>query len=133
MYYRFTNKTTPMSDYGHAMFAEDRDSVCDCYGNHEWLYDGSNGTSIEDLKDAIISAWDDDAEIGLLPNGYDDVSAEDAYNCFNPDDIVMSAGAWDDGDVLTWFWERIAEPMGISAVITSDGAIVFDTDLICVA
>lgn len=133
MYHRFTRKSTPMSDYGHAMFAEDRDMVSQCYGDHEYLYDGSNGTSIEDLKDTIISAWGEDAEMGLLPIGYGDVSAEDAYNCFNPDDIVMSAGAWDDGDALVWFWERIAEPMGISAITTSDGAIVFDESLIKVA
>ncbi len=119
-----------MSDWGHAMFAEDRDSVCDCYGENEYLYDGSNSTNIEDLKDAIISTWKEDAEMGLLPIGYDDVSAEDIYDCFNPDDIVASAGAWDDGDVLTWFWERVGERMDISAIITNDGAIVFDRDLI---
>lgn len=133
MYHRFTSKDTPMSDWGHAMFAEDRDMVAQCYGSNEYLYDGKAGIDIADLKDAITQAWEEDAETGMLPVGYEDLDAETAYGCFNPDDIVMSAGAWDCGEALEWFCERIAEPMGIPAVITSDGAIVFDADLICAA
>lgn len=133
MYHRFTSKNTPMSDWGHAMFAEDRDAVCDCYGDVEWLYDGSGAVAIEDLKDVIVSKWEADAEMGLLPEGYENLDAMDAYDCFAPDDIVMSARAWDCGEALMWFCERIAEPMDISAVITNDGAIVFDEGLIVAA
>lgn len=133
MYYRFTRKDTPMSDWGHAMFAEDRDMVAQCYGTNEYLYNGVASTEITDLHDIIVQAWEEDAKLGMLPIGYEDLDAETVYSCFNPDDIVMSAGAWDCGEAVEWFWERIAEPMGISAVITSDGAIVFDADLICAA
>lgn len=129
-YYRFTRKNTPMSDWGHAMFAADRDAVAQCYGAREFLYSGDGAVDIADLKDTIVSMWEEDAELGVLPDGCGGIGAEDAYRCFAPEDIVMSAGAWDDGDALTWFFDRIAAPLGIAAVKTYDGAIVFDPDLI---
>lgn len=132
MYHRFTNKNTPMSDYGHAMFAQDRDSVCDCYGDIEYLYDGEYSVEISDILSQISDAWDEDLENGMLPCGCEalGISGQEAADCFNPEDIVMSAEAWDNADMVMWFWSKIAEPADIKAVITSDGAIVFDEELI---
>lgn len=128
-YYRFTNKDTVMSDWGHAMFVADNEDIVSSYGCYEYLYNGASGVYIESLYPVIATVWDKCAECGTLPIGYDDIDAHDACKMFNPDDIVMSAGAWDDGDLLTWFCEYVAIPNDISAIITNDGAIVFDAAL----
>lgn len=130
MYYRFTSKTTPMSDYGHAMFVESRESVEYGYGENEWVYDGNEATNIESIKDIIINKWEESNSFGLIPYHLESLTGEEAYTFFNPDDIVMSAEAWDDGEALEWFCDNIAIPMDIKSVITNDGAIVFDSDLI---
>ena len=130
MYYRYTRTETPMSDWGHAMFAADKDSVDGCYGDVAWEYDGSQSVDINNLADLIASKWAEDSESGLVPDGYEMYAPDEISAEFNPQDIVMSAGAWDNGELTQWFWDRIADPMGISAIITSDGAIVFDEGLI---
>lgn len=132
-YYRFTDKDTVMSDWGHAMFATDREMVAQCYGCHEYHYNGHKAVAIETLYPVIAAEWETSKEFGLLPNGYEDVSADQICKAFNPDDIVMSAGAWDDGDLYQWFCDHIEAPYDISAVTTNDGAILFDESLATLA
>jgi len=136
VYYRFTNKETPMSDWGHAMFAEDRDSV-DFYGNNEYHLPVSSTVDINELEDAIKSAWNAsiaDEDFGDIAysdwaNIIENISADEAFEQFNPDDIVNSAAAY-DSDWVCWLWERVLAPRGIMAVRTTDGAICFDESLI---
>lgn len=127
-YYRFTNRG-PMSDWGHAMFSDNEDSVGH-YGANKYTYDGLGAVDIRDLKDLFDAEWNLSAENGLLPQGYEEMGAEEIFGAFNPDDIVMSAQAWDDPELSTWFCENIAIGNDIKAVITNDGCIVFDEDLI---
>ncbi len=47
-----------------------------------------------------------------------------------PPAIVDGAGAWDNGELLTWFCEWVAIPLDLKAITTQDGAIVFDAALI---
>lgn len=128
-YYRFSNSETPMSDYGHAMFAAKEDSVSG-YGENEYTYDGKNAVPIESLKDIIVKKWDETIENGMEPIGYENLTGEEVYQEFDPSDIVMSAQAWDNGELLTWFYENVALENDITAVTTKDGAIVFDENLI---
>lgn len=130
MYSRFTRRPNPMSDWGHAMFAADRDSIMGCYGDHEWIYSGDGAADVSDLRIAIVQKWDEDLEMGIAPIGYEDLTGEEVAELFDPSDIVESAAAWDCAEAVAWFWDRIADPMGIPAVITADGAIVFDAALI---
>lgn len=127
-YYRFSNNGA-MSDWGHAMFTEDEESVRG-YGDIAYIYDGREAVNIESLHDIIVEKWNQQKEMDRIPSEYEDFEAEDIFNCFNPEDIVMSADAWDDGFLTTWISEYILSEREIKAVTTNDGAIVFDSTLI---
>jgi len=119
-----------MSDYGHAMFAANYDRVGGgCYGCVEHHYDGHDGVKIEDMYGLIREAWEDEA---FRPVGayYASLTAEQVCECFTPQDIVDGADGFDNGDLVQWLWERVCEPEGIVAILTPDGAIVFDEALI---
>ncbi|SPF51149.1 hypothetical protein SBF1_50033 [Candidatus Desulfosporosinus infrequens] len=143
LYHRFTNSSNVMSNWGHAMFAANRDAV-ENYGSKEFIFKSSrdNSKTIKSLKSLIIKTWKYDQKNGFtgdFGNGCTDdyyynvkdnaVDAISIYNSFDPSSVVESADAW-DSELYQWFWERIAEPNGIMAVTTQDGAIVFDADLI---
>ncbi|MGM9623835.1 MAG: LPD25 domain-containing protein, partial [Butyricicoccus porcorum] len=135
--YRYTNKNSPMSDWGHAMFVDDEESSEE-YGrenpvrfkvNRERLVD------IVDFRDEIIHKLEEQYENGTLPAGIDSIiefgcTIEEIVRDFNPTDIVMNAAAWDNDDLTMWFYENIAEPHGVYGFKTEDGAIVFDENLI---
>lgn len=131
MYYRFTHSRNPMSDYGHAMFAANRDRVADSngYGPVEHHYDGTDGVKIEELYDKIRSAWADE-ESRPLDAYYAGLTDEQVCQCFTPVDIVDGADGFDSGEMTQWLWDQVCEPEGIMAIITPDGAVVFDPDLI---
>lgn len=136
-YFRYTGQSgKPMSDWGHAMFA-DEDGLHKVsggtYGKNPFFYDGTNGVHIKDLEDAFKQKWSEAQDLGFTRIGDDSItelSPSQAFELFNPTDIVDSAGAWDNGDLLEWFYENVAEPNNIGAVLTDDGAIVFDENLI---
>ena len=127
-YYRYSNSENPMSDWGHAMFVDD-EFASENYGDILYTYDGSDSVDIEDLHDIIVDEWAKIVDKCLEPIGFEEIDAEDIYNEFNPEDIVMSAGAW-DSELVTWFCDSILAKHDIKAVITNDGAVVFDPTLI---
>lgn len=133
---RYYGDKDPMSEYGHAMFVNaDKEHRVSGYGDTRYAYDRSTGTDIEDTKAEFIEKWDEDRESGLIPQSdvgadFNDISGEEMWSSVNPDDIVDSAGFWDEGKLMQWYYERIAEPNGIGAVNTNDGSIVWDADLI---
>jgi hypothetical protein len=139
MYYRFTNSDSPISDWGHAMFTKDLDAVSEgAYGKNGYIYDGRDGVKIEDLRQIIIDTWneckDNDDWSLTETNGWDmdyykNLTAEEVYNTFNPINIVDTADAF-DCELTGWFWFYIAEPYNVKAILTNDGAIVFDEALI---
>ena len=135
LYYRGTKSSSPMSDWGHAMFVDNYERSFSGLG-YEWTFDGSLATPIEDLKDAIMAAWEqfikDGYFTGFSPEENDyylQLPAEDVFNSFNPEDIVNSAGGYDD-TLVSWLCDAVIIPMDIKAVITQDGAVVFDESLI---
>jgi hypothetical protein len=136
MYYRTVKKSnSPMSDWGHAMFS---DHIDPWQGEPNYTYDGSQAVNVLDLSDEIKAKWNQCLEDGYFGDSIDPnaeaamlgVSADDAADQFAPKDIISSAQAFDDADWTTWFCENIVEPNGIKAVLTPDGAIVFDESLI---
>ena len=135
--YRYTNKDSPMSDYGHAMFVDDEYSS-EGYGRDgDYLYkvDQSRLTDISTLQEEIAEKLQEQYDNGMLPREIEEImdsgaSAEQLAEEFNPEDIVMSAGAWDNGDLVQWFWDNIADPNDIYGIKTNDGAIVYDENMI---
>lgn len=132
MFYRCTNSDSPISQWGHAMFTDNLERV-DHYGENVYTFDGNSAIHIAELEQQIVTAWNECQESGefgqLCDEYYESLSAEEIFNTFNPDNIVNSAEGWDT-ELVVWFWEFIAEPNGIMAVLTNDGAVVFDIELI---
>ena len=134
-YYRYTNQNTPISDWGHALFAENEEEVKH-YGENKYTFNDKT-KDIADLKDVIAKAWEEDRINGF--NGdfgnmadiehWQEFDGEEIANEFDPEDIVDAAQAWDT-ELVMWVWERILGPNGIYAVATYNGAVVFDEDII---
>ena len=135
-YYRRTDGDSPLSDWGHAMLCDDLDNI-EGYGDNLYAFDGSDAPHIADLKDDIIEAWDYDRTHGFtgdfgssIDEAYwQQIPGEDIYQQFNPRDIVDSAEAW-DSELTQWIYDRVLDPRSIMAVLTYDGAIVFDEQLL---
>lgn len=136
-YYRCSNDNNPMSDWGHAMFCDNFEMV-DHYGKNIFTFDGTDAIDIKELKDTIISTWEECIEEDSFNqaenNGADmeyfkRLSGEEVFESLNPDEIVNSAEAY-DSDLGIWFYWYIAEPKDIKAVLTNNGAIVYDESLI---
>lgn len=135
-YHRYTSKDTPMSDWGHAMLAEDQDNVRH-YGPHHYTYDGSGAVDIRDLEQSVRAAWaacqvdgfDAISDCSTIDDYYQGLTADEVVDALNPADIVNSAGGW-DCDLAVWAWWYVLEPAGVWAVTTQDGAIVFDQGML---
>lgn len=127
MFYRYSNSDSAICDItGFAMFSDNEGRVSSNYGQNLFMYDGTDAVNIEDLKERITNAWN---EYRYNAEDYmQDISADEFYSCFDPDDIVDDAGAWDNSDFRRFFADYIYE--NESAIILSSGAIVFDEKLI---
>lgn len=124
-------RDSALSDYGHAMFADDPSAI-EAYGDTFYSVRHSDLADINDVKGRIAEQWEADKEAGMLPYELDvlsHLSGEEVAEAFDPADIVDSAGAWDDGDVMTWAF-RAGVFDDIGGVKTSDGAVVWDEGLI---
>ena len=134
-YFRGTEASSPMSDWGHAMFVDNfEDSYCG--SGHDWIFYGDKATPIADLKDKISAAWlqyrEDEfyGEFSEEDNNYFlTLTVDEVVESFNPDDIVESADGYDSA-LVAWLYDKVLEPNDIYAVTTSNGAVVFDETLI---
>ena len=130
--YRFNNnKDDPMSDYGHAMFAESRESV-EHYGGIEWQVDASRYPDRESLEPKIREAIEFGKENEQLPQGITDpiewYGVDSVVDAFFPEDIVDSAEAYDNDESNSWLWEMVLEPNGFDGVKTPDGAVSYNPE-----
>ena len=152
-YYRYTERAdTPMSELAHAMFADTERYICGgCYGDYRWIVDGGELVDITSIMSDITHALTSDYYSGMVTPGMDalieqvaedevggdaDAAIARLVQAFNPSDIVMSADAWDNEDLVYWFEERYLGWFAmdeIKGVTTSDGAIVFDPAIITAA
>lgn len=73
------------------MFTENKNRVSGCYGSNRFVYDGSNGISIYDMKNQFVEAWEDCKE--CAPDYMQDMTGEKFFQSFVPEDIVEDAGA----------------------------------------
>lgn len=133
LYYRAYASDNPMARGGYAMFAEDP-YVGDIYGgDHPRMFSvaAEDLTPISEIRDSIIEArhnTDENAPWEL--EDFVDVDDDEFADLFDPEDIVVSADAYDNEDLVAWLWENVLEPRDIVGIETYDGAIVFDPDLI---
>lgn len=128
--YRAHRGKSVMSEFGHAMFMDDPGSI-EIYGKNRYSVFKEDLTSIDDLKRKIAEQWDRDKERGFLPHQYmEEMSGEEAADNFDPTDIVDSAQAWDNEDMVQWFFAHEDLFENTPGVKTSDGAVVWDESII---
>lgn len=124
---------SPISNYtGYGMFADNPNSV-DMYGDSLYAVDNFSLPSIDDFKSEIERAWNEDLENGMLPSSIESLAhnftGAQIAETFDPKDIVDSAAAWDDPDLITWaFGKGIFDD--VPGIKTSDGSIVWDESII---
>lgn len=95
------------------------------YGDYQYVANGTGAIDVNSILPALRDAWAEFAD----ENGYD-TSISDVE--LDPDDIVMSAGVWDDADFVTWLFDRGFFDQytkdAVPAIRTEDGLIVFGED-----
>lgn len=132
--YRFYASDDPMSRAGYAMFADDHEQNGSAYGGDKpraFSVREDDLAPVWELSEKIAEArHETDEHTPWILEDYAELSDEDFADMFNPSDIVDSAYAWDNEELTEWFYNHVAEPNKIGGVKTSDGAIVFDKDLI---
>lgn len=132
--YRFYGNDNPMSRAGYAMFSDDPDQNGSNYGGDNpraFSVSKEDLTDFSDVQDKLIDARHktDEAAPWELED-YTSLDDSEFAELFDPDDIVDNAAAWDNEDLVEWFWNNVAEPNEIRGVKTFDGAIAFDPEII---
>lgn len=126
-YYRYTNEESAISNYtGFGMFTINEERVSGYYGENRFTYDGTNGININELHDRFVGAWEECKD--CAPDYMQNLTGEEFFQAFNPEDIVDDAGAWDNDDFRRFFCDYIYD--GEPAIILDNGAIVFDEYLV---
>ena len=131
---RNNNPDSSANGVGYSMFAEDEYSV-EHYGENHWILpDGNNEKRIYagsgEFKN-VLNAWLNDNK-PLLESEFgrsDDVLIDGLIEESNPEDIVDSAGFWDNEKLVRYFNEEVLAPNGWEIVETRDGAISFNDEL----
>lgn len=139
--YRNCRSVNPMSDWGHAIFADNFSSIS-CYGgkNKTTFYvESADLVDVLDIRAEIIQQKEafspdecyflDEEEIAEIENLFS-LSDDNFFSMFNPSDIVMSAEAYDNYSLLSWLYNTVIEPMEIGGVKTADGAVTFNPEII---
>jgi|SRR5690606_27016078 len=149
-YLRYARPDDVMSDWGHAMFADYREGYFDGLPSNVKAYQFVPmkndprvvDTESEKFRDIVKEKFLEDVERGYyigdindefqnIINIYEDdeLSLNEFVSLFSPSDIVNSAEAY-DSILSQWLFERVLEPNGWMAVITPDGAVVYDESMI---
>lgn len=127
MYYRYADEYNKINEMtGFAMFASDEGRVSGCYGSNKYTYDGRNAVNITEMHDRFCDVWENCKD--NAPEYMQELTPEEFFQAFNPEDIVDDAGAWDNDDFRRIFGDYIYEDE--PAIILDNGAIVFDENLI---
>lgn len=131
MQFRRTNRSTPYNDVPWMQFADDEAKVSS-YGKNLFTFDDAvdgvvdagGKTFRRDLYRALKSDPDMFESSTGLPATRDNIKR--VVDEANPDDIVNSAGLWDNPDLVQKVWDEILDKRNAVAIKTKDGAVVFD-------
>lgn len=115
--YRCYNPESPMSDIGHAMFADSLEGL-EKFGDTLYTVDSAD---LVDISKIIYSFY-----TGEFQRNHMIVFPQ----VLNPEHIAISAEFWDIPTAVSWFINSIAKPNGIKGIKTKDGAVVFDSSII---
>lgn len=129
--YRSHRGSSPMSRAGYAMFSDFPDATVQ-YGDHQYAVYKNDLDSVDKFKKKIATAWERTVDSGNIPYGLEylsESSGEEIAELFDPQDIIMSADAWDNEDLVEWAFNAGAFD-GAHGVNTNDGAVVWDRDYI---
>lgn len=119
MFYRFSN-SGPISPSGHALFSTTRHLVKD-FGINEYRYDGKKAILVDCIMFLAYEKW--------LTKNMPEMTWEKFTRFLNPYNIVKSAGIY-DSKMFEWLHKEVILPNNIKALLTLDGAVVFDESLI---
>jgi len=143
-YRRARNTDMHNNDAAYYMFVQGKDPGSYSpenkgYGGHLFEYEGKNSMHIYDLKEKLVKTWNEDKENGKFGYYMDSFNADHYENIdldddailklFNPDRIVDTAAGFDEPALVSWLYDRVLEPNGIEAVVTNEGAVIFDNKL----
>ena len=132
--YRLRRSANPMSRAGYAMFADNIDSIDGAYGGSRpkaFSVEISELTPISDIMQDILDARHEaDEKWPWILEDHEHLSDDEFAALFDPEDIVASAAAYDDEELVEWLCDNVLIPKDIIGVKTYDGAIAFDTDII---
>ena len=132
--YRLRSSDNPMSRAGYAMFADNIDSLIGAYGGSRpkaFSVEISALTPISDIMQDILDARHEaDEKWPWILEDHEHLSDDEFAALFDPEDIVISAAAYDDEALVEWLCDNVLIPKDIIGVKTSDGAIAFDTGII---
>lgn len=117
---RRTNKQSPMSDWGHAMFSNKSADELYHYGANLFTVDSGDLVNIENFKNTIIAKFDNAKKFLEL----EEMTPEEFYDLFNPSDIVDTAQAWDNDKFIEWFSDNIDS--SANGYLLQSGAVVFN-------
>jgi len=126
---RRTRGNSPDNGIGHMMFVDEakKESI-NSYGKNLWHFESSHVPQ-ESLVDASSSEFRKGA-YRALRSEHDRATARALVDEANPERIVNSAGLWDDPSSVELVWNKYLEPKNVMAVITNDGAVVFDPSFV---
>ena len=116
--YNSNHNDSCLSGTHYAMFAFGDACRVAHYGPQHWIVDSAGLDALD--VDAIRSAWDEDKEDRSLAPSIEDFEINDFE--IDPDDIVDSAGLWDDPAFCSWYYDRFES----DGVVLSDGIILFE-------
>lgn len=132
--YNYERRTTRKLDMRNSldavvyMFVErsKADSLGDTYGRNRYFATSENSVSVDDISADLRNVWAEFAE----ENGY---PSELWDSEIDPDDIIDSAGVWDNPEFITYLFDRgffdQYTDSDIPSVVTSDGLLVFGYDV----
>ena len=117
---RTRRKLNPRNnDADYYLFVErDRSDATFAYGDNQYVASGDGASEASEMLPEIRDAWAKFAEEYGYPAQIWDEEID-------PDDIIMSAGVWDNREFVTWLADRGTLP---DAIKTQDGLIVFGDD-----
>lgn len=113
---------------GYGMFSDDANAT-EMYGEDLFGVDKRNLADIGTFKQSISDSWETAKKSGTLPpdleDAYGEYTGAEIADMFDPENIVDSAGAWDEPALATWVYETGVFD-DVPGVKTHDGGILFD-------
>lgn len=122
---RSRNAATPDNGAGYSMFVGKDPDLVEGYGKHLW---GLNSDDIPagSVIDTQSQEFRRGAYKALRNEGVDRDAAKSLVSEAAPENIVNSAGMWDDPQSVQTVWDKYLSKKGVLGASTPDGFILFD-------